>query len=657
MYWQSLFSDLNFDPHFRPGMECLLLFRAVAAELAVLPSWVCQSPDQAATSPLPLPETADRIWQQRALYGLGEKADKAAQTGILLQHWPVQIQAQGTLRLDPDYNQDQLSVSLLGGAEPTERQESLLDQRPLWELPSESDLWARLQHLSAQIRQRVFAEKLRIEWIDDGETLWLTGLCPVDEILFQAGDWQLLALEESLAAAPEPLFNLICSSISETVAQQWAKDFWPDLPVAERAFDLFQGHLYVHQGLLERLNQQVKDLSWARWWQICRQELKALERQRSYFLETFQVPHVGLLGYCRQLEDLYAAFFQHSFRSSLLLARGCDYLARKNVLEILQKSHLNPLSGFLMALQNLRDLAQTILVKTPDMLPEKLPNHPSFKQSWQVFLSQFGHRGFQELSPAAQRFADRPALILERLFLPWQVFRSEPEQNWKTLFFRPFWLFLAALLDQREHFRSDGLWAIFQVRKQMALLIDKAVQAGQLAQADDFWLLNFEEVQWLDQGGSIPAEYTQKLRQAWQKQAGLALPSRRRDFDALQPLAEGALAQPVQTKPLAALGLDEREGQIWHPQRPEETLPAEFKPWSSILVAQNLDPGVLLQLLQTSSVVLGQSSDLNGGISLLREMGVPALLGLEDRHHQLQTGLSVALSASALEPITTSIPH
>ncbi len=650
MYWQSLFSNLNFDPSFRPGIECLLLFRAVAADVAVIPSWVCQSLAQAEDAALPLAEIPDKVWQRRALYGQSETGETTPQGGILLQHWPRQIGAQGSLNLDPEYSQDQLCLASPAPVETLLPGENLLDQCPPWEIPAEAGLLGRLQRLSAQIRHRVSAEKLRLEWLDDGQTLWLTGICPADIVIFEPGDWRLFSLEESLPDAPEPLFNLICGSISETLAQQWAKGFLPELPLAERAFDISHGHLYFHQGLIARISQQVQSLSWARWWQISRQELSALERQRTYFLETFQVPHVGLLGYCRQLEDLYSAFFTHSFRSMLLLARGCDYLSRKNVLATLQKSHLNPYTRLLIELQNLRDLAQTLLLKTPDLLPEKLPYHPSFKQSWQIFLSQFGHRGFQEVSPAAKRFADRPELILNRLFLPWQVFRSESEQTWKTLFFRPLWLFLAALLDQREHFRSDGLWAIFQVRKQIDALLEKAVQTGQLAQNADFWLLNFEEIQWLDQGGTIPPEYTQALRREWQAQAALSLPSQRRDFETFHTQPDVSVVPTLQTfQPQAALGLEPREGQLWHPQAVEETLPSDFKPWSSILVAQNLNPGVLLQLLQASSVVLGQNSDLNGGLSLLREMAVPALLGLEDRQNQLQTGQSVSISAAALE--------
>ncbi|MBT9548242.1 MAG: hypothetical protein IV090_22820 [Candidatus Sericytochromatia bacterium] len=650
MYWQSLSSDLNFDPSFRPGIECLLLFRAVVADVAVIPSWVCQSLAQAEAAALPLADEPEKVWQKRALYGQSAQAGQSDQAGMLLQHWPRQIEAQGSLNLDPEYSQDQLFLTSQAPVDTLLPGENLLDQCPLWEIPAEAGLLGRLQRLSARIRHRVSAEKLRVEWLDDGQTIWLTGLCPADVSIFEPGDWRLLSLEEALPAAPEPLFNLICGSISETVAQQWSKGFLPELSLAERAFDISRGHLYFNQGLIARINQQVQRLSWARWWHLSRQELSALERQRSYFLETFQVPHVGLLGYCRQLEDLYSAFFKHSFRSMLLLARGYEYLARKNVLSTLQKSHLNPHTRLLIDLQNLRDLAQTLLLKTPDILPEKLPYHPSFKQSWQVFLSQFGHRGFQEVSPASKRFADSPELILKRLFLPWQVLRSEPEQTWKTLFFRPFWLFLAALLDQREHFRSDGLWAIFQVRKQIDLLLEKAVQAGQLAQRDDFWLLNFEEVQWLDQGGQIPAEYTQALRQEWQAQTALFLPSQRRDFETFDTQPDMHSAPTLQTfRPQAAQGIEPREGQLWRPQAVEETLPTDFKPWSSILVTQNLDPGVLLQLLQTSSVVLGQNSDLNGGLSLLREMSVPALLGLEDRQSQLQTGQSVSISATALE--------
>lgn len=628
MHWQSLFSDPVFEPSFQPEIEWALLVKAVAEGLSVVPTWFCA--DEQAAARLPLPDTEDSVgdWLRK---------------GLVLQRWPQPVMAQGTLLLDPEFSQDQLR--LFAAAEAVGTVPELLDQRPLWEIQA-TDLAGRLQQLSAAIRQRVYAEKIRVEWLDDGQTLYLTGLIPEDAPPYQPAHWQLLASEESLPAAPEPLFNQLCLGISEAVAQQWAKGLLPTLPEGERAFDVFHGQLYFQQGLIQALEAQIGAASWLRWWQWCQQEFSALERQRTYFLETFEVPHVGLLGYCRQLEELYTVFFSHSFRSALLLARGCDYLARKQVLVPLQKSHLNPHSRLWVELQNLRELAQTLLAQNPDITPDKLPFHPNFKQPWQVFLAQFGHRGYQEVSPAARRFADQPTLILNRLFVPWQVFRSDSETSWETLFFRPFWRFLAKLIDQREAFRSDGLWAIFQVRKQMETLLEKAVQRGQLAQAEDFWLLNFDEVQWLDQGGSIPATYTQALRREWQRCSERLMPVARRDFEGRMPPEHASEARLFQVQ--QALALDEREGQIWRPMAPEEVLPNGFKPWQSILLSPTLDPGGLLFLLQTGAVVLGQRRDLNGGLSLLREMGVPALVGGERHLMALQTGQAVRLTPSAL---------
>lgn len=643
MYWQSLFSDLNFDPGFQPGMEGLLLFRAAGEGLALLPSWICS--DQAAAEAAPLPEPATSLfsWQQRALRSGGENEAKKMVSVMLLQQWPAEIHSQGALLLDPNYSQDQLTLATppaSGQPLPT-----LLDHCLLWQIPPETDLLGRLQRLSAQIRQQVFAEKLRVEWLDDGQKIWITGLCPAEDIAFTRGNWQLLAQEESLPAAPEPLLNAICGSIAETVAHYWGQGFGLDIPETDRAFEVFHGHLYFHQGLISRLQGQIQALSWVRWWQACRQELQALKRQRSYLLETFQVPQRGLLAHCRQLEELYTAFFNHSFRSALLLARGCDYLAQRDLLSTLQKGHTSAYSRLFKELQALRDLAQTILAQSPDTPLEELVYHPAFQEPWQIFIAQFGHRGYHEASPAARRFADQPAQILKRLSLPWQVFHPAPKSSWKSRLFQPLWRFLAGLLEQREHFRSDGLWAIYQVRKQLDPLIAKAVQAGQLAQADDFWLLNLAEVRHLDQGGRIPAEYTQGLQQKWQAQAARQVPVLRRDFQGLDEIP----LNPSQ--PMQALGLaGHQQGRLWCPQTPDETLPPDLNPRNSILQVPQVDPGVFLQLLQSNAVVVGQTSDLNGGASLLRSIGIPALLGfVGEADEPWQTGQSVLLSEGGIK--------
>jgi hypothetical protein len=664
MQWQPLSLEQSLFPTSAPGIELQLCLLAQAADIQLVPSWVCLETRSQSEQVLSPAEIENSQWFMRPLKQGGEAPNSSrpmpvaanqpflsAKADHLLQAWPLQIQAQGTLGIDPEYNQDQDWRHQSEQAEKS-LEPHILEQIALWDAPSNPpELTTRLQKLSAQIRASVANEKVYLDWIDDGQTLWLTGIWPLERIEKQLNQWTLLAQEESLPPAPEPLLNSLFEQISENVAKAWRQSF---LPEAEfQAFQIVQGQLYFNQSLFDTLQTKISQLSWQKWWQLSRKQAAHLNRQREYFLETFQVPHVGLSGYCRQLADIYTVFWGQSFRSQLLLNKGLAFLAQQGVLEPLQKTHLNPSSRIMIEFQNLRELAQTLLIKDPELKPDKFLRNPDFKKHWQLFVVQHGHRGLHEWMLSSDRFADRPELVLNCLLLPWQVFRSEPEKTWKTVLFRPLWRLLAHHLDLREHFRSDALWAIYQVRKQMQTLLDKAVAAGLLTESSDFWLLNLEEVQRLDRGEAVPAEYCQMLRQKWLAQQAYSPPVCKGDFDSL--VTKPALNSENTENPMIyqhpqVLGLeDTRQGQIWNPHSESENLPEGFKPWLSVLVLRHLDPGSLVQILQSSAVILGQKTDLNGGLSLLREMGIPAVLGIENSLEIASTGQAVSIGPEKLE--------
>lgn len=644
MQWQNLSTVHPCPDAQRYAPEVLLLSQALAAKLAVVPCWIAV-PQGTETAPWEaLPGTDP--WLLRAPFQGGESLQRrpealAARTlnttvlehSHLLQVLPASILQEGWLLLDPDYNQDACLIY-----EQTETRQ-ILAQLPSWQTDSAAaELSARLQHLSAQVRAALSWCKLRLYWLNTPEQLWLLMISPEERWPELGPGWRDFSVRESLPAHPEPLLRTLLEDLGEEICSLWCKELAPEQgPQPGQFAPALLGHggrLWYHQSTVDRLRQAVARLSLRREIQLCHRHLQRLKQEQTWFLEGFNIPHAGLAGFCQQMANLYVPLLGYSLLSELLLQRAFTRLEQWGVFPALQQTHLNPLSRLLPELTALREQAQRLLLDKPSLRATDLPQQAVFRQPWQVFLSQFGHRGCEELSLRSPRLSEEPIAVLNMLLRPWQTSPSRVPRGWKMLLLRPYWRWVCALLDAQTQFRSDALWALYQMKKQLQSRLVACVSAGQLRQPDDFWFLTLEEVHWLDQGAAIPAAFLQQRRQQWQ--------SRQEPWIALSAPSEQRLQGQALLQP-------EREGWIWHPASAEESLPEAMKPWQTILVLKSLDPGHYPQLMQAAAVILGQDHDLNGGLSVLREWGIPALFGLGAQIAHLRTGQYVRLNGQTVQ--------
>jgi len=545
------------------------------------------------------------------------------ETGFwLIQPLSTAFQARGSLALDPEFNQDQVEILW-----PEVRAAEIIEQIKAWDSEEEVTLNQRLAKLSALFRMHICDQKVTLEWADDGSQTWLVSV-QTEPLLEPPTAWKPLAELEAFGQRPEPLLCSLLNQLAEDISESWLKPM--GLEPRSVLLKTFAGELFFQVEFITQLTAWRDNLSWWSYLRTLRQAIKQSQRARRWLLESFSIPHPGLLGYTQQLAELYALYLGVSLPLSLLLERALLPFEKAGVLESLQRLSFSSGSRLLQALNHLRDLAQILLAegRKPDL--NGFLRHAVFRQEWQVFMSQYGHRGSQEFLPSSLRLADQPERVLKALLLPWQAFREELEPPRHYWFWRPLWKILQPVLEEREDLRSDALWAIYQVRKQMQNLIETAVQAEQLPTEDDFWQLNLEEVAALDRGAIFSSAYLAPRQQS-----------------------EGFCAnthQPEsQNKTAKALFPGEREVMLWCPLSAEENLPEDFKPWSTCLVLAVFDPGRWLQIQQVSMVILAENSDHTGALSFLREAGIPALTGVGEDILKFKTGQEILIRETEWE--------
>lgn len=642
MQWQQLHTiNPLLDTH---APEILLLHQALTANLTLVPSWIALEDGEENTPWVQFSEHTTYLLRppfqggetlQRRPEGLSaeELLKSPVQNLSLLQVLPASILQEGWLLLDPEYNQD---LCLLYTA--TEAIEQILPQIPLWQAQLQAkDLQARLQYLSAQVRAELSWAKLRLYWLNTPEQLYLLMISPEEGWPQMGRQWRDFSTLESLPTYPEPLLYTLLEDISEDIYAYWCKDLapaWaPQVGQYNPALLGHQGRLWYNQHVLTQLRQAIAHLNPLQVIHMQRRHTQRLKREQTWFLEGFSVLHAGLVGFCRHMASIYTSLIGYSLISELLLEHARLRLEQWGVFSALQQTHLNPLSRMVSELKILREQAQRLLLDKPKLQAEQLPQQRAFRQPWQIFLAQFGHRSYQELSLRSPRLSEAPEALLNSLLQPWQVSQSIPSGSLKILLLRPYWRWVASLLDAYIHFRSDGLWALYQLKKQLHARLLTCVKDKQLTHPDDFWFLTLEEVQWLEHGEKIPVDFLQQRREQWQSRQ-TCLPMSSDNFPSY--LQGRDIFKPM------------REGVLWCPSSPTELLPAEMKPWQTILVLKCLEPGHYPQLLQVAAVVLAQDHDLNGGLSLLREWGIPAIFGLGEAIQYLRTGQRVKLEGEIL---------
>lgn len=349
-------------------------------------------------------------------------------------------------------------------------------------------------------------------------------------------------------------------------------------------------------------------------------------------LENFVLPRKSLSGFIRQLQSIYTFYLQGELGLNLAQAPFLAPLLKNNLLSGHQTLYSGRSYRFFKALEPLRERAQQALILNPELEASKLLEVPGFAKEWQLFLSEYAHRGPLESDISQERILETPETLFRLLLQPWRVELEHPEKDWRLKLSTPLWKQLEKYITLREELYSDTLWSLHQVRRQMEPLLEEWVNKKQLPDSQSFWKLTLEQSLELEKGASFSTLFFE-MQTHQQKRP---LPGR---FYRFTP-------EQHEQKDIQGILGEYKEGNAWVLTQPtSDTLPSGFKPWSTILVCPNIDLGWMSVLPRIGGVILTQASAKGEAARLLRELNIPSLI-YPEALSQIQTGDALKLYPS-----------
>ncbi|HEY9842257.1 MAG TPA: PEP-utilizing enzyme, partial [Candidatus Obscuribacterales bacterium] len=435
--------------------------------------------------------------------------------------------------------------------------------------------------------------------------------------------------------------------LSRGILQRAAND-WLDLLVPEMresevsAYDWFEslaGRLLLPTGRFQALLGytpgqpgaiQLKDLS--RLTSI-RKHLRRLSKQ---IWDTFVVSHPRFQGNLQQWQEICRLFLPAYLELGALIRSLAAGLESSESLAAYLADHLNPSSRLHDQLIPLWERVQDQLAEAaadedadPGQMSEKMLGQPEFKRQWQLFMSHYGHYAPFALDLAYPRLFDQPEALIETLMQPWSSDDFTGVWNKRGWLERPRWQQLARIIDLRENFLNDVLWALHQLRIRMQARAEELVTAGRLESAADIWWLTPTELGRLDLEQSVPPGLVamrraqqQSWQATWRRLAGEAELADTDDADDTGGSDQGhvLMGQGLQTLMVV--------GKVWWLDAPAIHLPEGYEPGRTILVTETVDPGWIPCLEQVGGVILTGCDVLSAAAIMLRELGKPAIIAL-----------------------------
>jgi phosphohistidine swiveling domain-containing protein len=358
-------------------------------------------------------------------------------------------------------------------------------------------------------------------------------------------------------------------------------------------------------------------------------------------MDTFRVPPKNFAGCLRQGRDILIPVGQALMLNSLAQARLLQQLNSWGI-------QAPPTAGTMLHrlhtdLEPLRRILHNRLLESPQLDFDKLLNQRTFRTAWQIFLSNHGFRGWQEGDLAAPGLEGQGEMLLRALLRPQQVPQDPPAATLKLRLAQPLLTLYHRLTHTREALWADTLWALQQVRRQLLVQAQAAVASGQLPNPEAIWLLTCDDLNRLDQQQTLDPAYLSAQQSAWDEARKLTLDG---------ALARGQMpSAPENASYWKGWGLmpGEQEGVVWRPENPGVAMPEGQKPWETVLVLPDVDPGWLPVLFQACGIISAAGHPLSPKGTLLTLPGVPVVSGVPACTTQLQTGDRVRVNGTSGE--------
>lgn len=424
----------------------------------------------------------------------------------------------------------------------------------------------------------------------------------------------------SLPDAPlPPLTRPLSLGLIQAAAQEWREQIDPAaLEQESLAYDWFEtlaGRLVLSGPTLAArlgyLPGQAESLRLGDLGQLAswRRRLRKLSKE---IWDTFVVSSERFSGNLQQAQEIYRRFLPAYGELGAHIRALAAPLEAHTTFAGYLSDHLNPSSRLHDSLIPLWESTRVWLEDQPadaDLLD--LLADPGFRRSWQLLMGQFGHFAPYGLDLTWPRLQDQPRQLLTTLAQRWSSDDFVMGWNRRSLLDRPRWMQVSRLIDLRESFLADVLWALHQLRQRLMTRAEALVSEGRLPEAEAIWWLSPDELSALDQPDhSLAPELIAARRQRYARW-------------------QTAWNRCGTTAELSGYGLLDGvfQGKVWRLDQPESQLPEAYQPHATILVTETVDAGWIPCLELVTGVILTRGEPLSAAAILLRELGKPAVLG------------------------------
>jgi pyruvate,water dikinase len=545
---------------------------------------------------------------------------------------------------------------LVGGAESGDSAE--LPRLRRWERPRGTPFGdlppfaARLARLLRDLRVRFGAGPWDVEWADDGATCWLIQVREITRPVRRNELFTLANHREILPDPPSPLMTGVIAEASPRLYDYYRR-LDPGLPATRPFIEVLHGRPLINLSLLldtmrawglptrlvtgsigggaERESGLKPSRSLRALPVLVRAGVDQLrapgraDRLGPALVEEAERAGPGIPDQLEALRSIYTRFVQEMFGLTAAMSGPLSLARRLGVLEELGARSRTVTAELAEALSGLRRIAAEAPAVGASLARGRLPHAGRFRQSWDAFMTRFGHRGVYESDVARPRYREEPEALMVTLARgPCSSVRDtrRPRRSVRATLLAPLFAGAARATRAREGLRHETMRAFAVIRGRLRARAREHVARGGLPVEDDLFLLEPEEARALEAGASFGTPWIEARRGRQRARAEHPLPDVIRRFDPW-PVEAG------ETGAWAASGVGlvrgVVEGHAWVMTTPGDPLPRAKARGPRILVAPAVDPGWVPLFELFDGVVIETGGDLSHASIVLREMGVVSI--------------------------------
>ncbi|MEM7800253.1 MAG: PEP-utilizing enzyme, partial [Chloroflexota bacterium] len=542
---------------------------------------------------------------------------------------------------------------------------------------AEVEMLKRLQRLIGAVRNLFGDEEWDIEWADDGSTCWLLQIRPITTPPRRNEAFTYANIREIMPDPPSLFMSTIVARSSADLFAYY-RQFDSSLPEKRPMIEMFAMRPLFNISLLVDMMRwwglpsslvtnsiggqadQESRLNFSRfllkapvllkqgWAQLT--AVGSSQRATEEIMTLAKESGPTLTENALALQKLFVALVTEMFNLTAALSGPLLILRLTDTLSAHNRRNRTITTEMYTDLEPLRHM----VAAEPDLLKAlrqgDVPAHYGFQIVWQAWLDKHGRRGVYESDIARPRYHEDPSGILKSLGRRMPQTGEAPSRSlleWLTL---PVWWQCQRVLSAREWWRYHSMDAYDILRQKIIDRGEHFVSTGQLSSISRLWDLTPAEWETLEKGQHLDAAFWETRQAKIKDAASYDFPDliyRMDDLESFRPDAQGAQGDQPQRLSGVSLTDGNIQGKAWVLREPETSLPNDFDPDHTILIARSVDAGWIPTFSLVSGVAVEIGGDLSHGSIILREIGLPAITNVQHLTRGIQTGDHISLRAGS----------